>query len=91
MAVPICRTCGRCRQIAIQHRQLDLGIQQPQRLVVVDMLLRLRCKDVGQWVVMSDMGLFSEVEGDGSPSAEGRPPVCDLLGSGVERISGGNL
>ena len=35
---------------------LHYGIQQPQRLVMGDMLLRLRCQDVGQQEVGGDVG-----------------------------------
>ena len=44
---------------SVEDRQLHHRIQQPQRLIVGDMLLRLRSQDVGQQEVGGDIGHFS--------------------------------
>ena len=48
MAVPDRRRGGRHGQVAGQHRQLHHHVQKAQRLVVGDVLLRLRRQDQGQ-------------------------------------------
>ena len=44
------------RQTPVQHRKLHHGIQRPQRLVVSDMLLRLRRQNMAQHRVGGDVG-----------------------------------
>jgi len=48
VAVAIGRTTRRRGQIPVEHRELDETVEDPQRLVVADMFLGLRRKDVGQ-------------------------------------------
>src|SRR5690606_10045160 len=48
VAVAVGGAAGRRRQIPIEDGELDESVEQPQRLVVGDMLLCLRRQDVGQ-------------------------------------------
>ena len=56
MPVAIGRADGWNRTCAVQNGKLNHRIQQPQRLIVGDMLLGLRGKDIGQQEVGGDVG-----------------------------------
>ncbi len=66
IAVALLRTCRRCGEVTVEHRKLHDGVQPTQRLIVDDVFLGLRRKDVGKF---EKFGLF----------AHGTLCVCPIL------------
>ena len=77
MAVPVGGARGRRGARAVQHGQLHHGVEQAQRLIMGDMLLRLRGQNIGQQQVAGGIG-HGDFQALNFEGFGGQPPLEDV-------------